>query len=268
MAPFIIQKDYGSGRLVYINAMPLVNDKKIDPQILSKIMTLITDIVSLPTYNWTREDAKERFEMYVGSVYAKGVISIYSDSMTFTDSLSLQQKIRIVDYSNITFSLRAKEVRILPAMRGTYSQLFVTGPWKLLIFENGKLIETCEVGENSTMLVKNPKVNVLGETVMKETYWRKKSGHWGRTLTFYGDTAFTIYYSGTYLFIFDFESQGSFKSIIPYSDFAELYPHYEELAITIYLSLILLAVLMAFHKLMRKYRDENRYYHFNTSFRT
>ena len=256
-APFIIEKNYGSGRIIYINAMPLVNDKKAGHKILPEVLTWVSDIVGLPSFNWTKEDANERFEMYTKKASAKGSVNINSSSITFIDGL--QPKIRVSNYSGVIFSIRTNEAKILPSMNATYAQVFASGPFKLLIFENENLTRTYQVEGNSTILMKNPKVSVSGETVLEKAYWRKRSGYWGRTLTFNGDTAFTTHCTSISIYSGYISHQGSFKSLTPHSDFVESYPHLEKITTTLCLSFIAVTVIITFKQLIRKSQNQKRY---------
>jgi hypothetical protein len=92
-------------------------------------------------------------------------------------------------------------------------------------------------------------VTIRGETQLEETYWRKKAGHWGRTLIFEGSTSFTIHYPNAYLFLFNFQHKGSFRSFIPYLDFVRLYPKLEHASTLFYLSIIIIFVILALKKL-------------------
>ena len=241
VSPFIIRRSYGSGYIVYINAMPLT-ENALSYSVIPEIMTFILENCELPTFNLTREYIDQHLDVYAHKVVADGSVVTNSSSLIFIKGS--QPDIDIPSYSGRTFSIKAKEVSFLSSEKGTYSKVIIPGPFELLVLENGKLIKTYRVEKNSTLLVKDPHVAVSGETVLENAYWRKNSGHWGRTLTFLGDSEFTLHYPNKLLFIFDFKYQGSFRSLIPYPDFVRSYPSLEWLNETLYLSFIIVVVIV------------------------
>jgi len=247
VSPLIIHEKYGMGEIFYINALPLIENEKSSIETLSEIITWIQDAAGLPPFNWTRDDANGHFEMYTKKVVARGSITVDSNSLAFISGFQIN--LNTVYYSNIYFSIKAADVEISPGIEGAYSHLSVSSPFELHVFKDEEQLAKYNVRENSTFLVKDLQVTIHGEAQLEETYWRKKAGHWGRTLIFEGDTSFTIHYTNAYLFLFNFQHKGSFRSFIPHLDFVKLYPKLEHASTTFYLSIIIIVVIVALKKL-------------------
>ncbi|MEM3797506.1 MAG: hypothetical protein QXY74_03600 [Candidatus Bathyarchaeia archaeon] len=249
VSPLIIQENYGAGKLIYVNAFPLIDNKETSLKILPEVLKWIKDTTELPSFNWTRDNINQRFEMYTKRVTAQGSINIDSNSIMFINGFEL--KLQAQDYSNIHFSIKATNIEITPYTMGTYAKISFYEPFELNIFENEKLLSKYYVTNNSTLLVKDPRITVHGETQLEESFWRKKAEHWGRTLIFNGETAFTIHYPNVYLFIFDFKYNGSFRSFTVYSDLVKLYPQLEQVHTSLYLSIIVLVLIATIEKVRK-----------------
>lgn len=257
VSPLIIQKNYGTGRLIYVNAFPLVDNKGTSLKILPEILTWIQDTAELPSFNWTRDNINQRFEMYTKKIAAQGYINIDSNSIIFINGFEL--KLQAQDYSNIHFSIKATSMEITPSTTGTYTHVSVHGPFELNIFENEKLLSKYYITDNSTLLVKDPQITVRGETRLEKTFWRKEAVHWGRTLIFNGDITFTIHYPNVYLFIFDFKYKGSFQSFTLHSDLVKLYPQLEQAPTSLYLLIIFLVIIATLEKVRKSQKSKEKF---------
>jgi len=249
VSPLITQENYGSGRIIYVNALPLLDNKKVLLEFLPKILPWTQEMVDFPQFNWTQEDASQRFEMYTKKIVAQGSININSTSLAPINGIQLDGQ--ALNYSNIHFSINATYLEITPNTNGAYSKIAVSGPFDLLIFDNGQLHVKYAVNSNCTFLVKDPQVAVLGETQLEYAYWRKNAGHWGRTMIFHGDTTFKIYYSNIYLLLFDFQYNGAFSSLAPYLEITKLYPELEQVSITLYLSIAVIIIIIISDKVKK-----------------
>lgn len=252
VSPLMIEKEYGAGRILYLNLLPLADKVGALKNVLDKVLPWIKDTSDLSLFNWNRSDASKQFDMYSQSVSALGSIIITSNSMVPVSGFSFNQT--MPSYSEPYFSLATSNVKITPSSVGTYSTISASGPFNLTIL-NGSQSTNYSIANNCTFLFKDPQISVNGSTSLQSAYWRNDAAYWGNTLVFDGKTSFSVWYSSVYLLIFNFNYEGHFNYASTYSNVALIYPSLQQAEPTLYLSVAFVVMILVAEVFWRKRVD-------------
>ena len=248
VSSFIIQKNYGAGQIVYVNASPLAN---AESPILLESINWVTTIANLTENTYTREEANQQFEMYAGKLDFQGQIMLNSTSIKFISGSGIA--LNTSKYSAPLFSVIADHITIIPSKYGTYCQASVLGTFELQIYDNLALTDSFLIQTNGTtsILMKSVGINASGNITFGDEYSRKISGYWGTTVQAEGNMSCTIRYSGKYLFIFDFEQSNLSINVTGNSSYSVAYLQLENISFVIYASISFI-VTLGIYKLLRR----------------
>jgi len=223
VSPFVLQKQYGSGKIVYVNVFPLSSCSQMP---LSESMNFVLDVLHLPKFDMSKEFVDDHFDIYAARVNMTGCVNIYTKSISVIQGSDFQ--FNSSDNSNIMLLVTAeKEVSIQPSNIGTYAEVSIVGPFELSIFRD-ETVERHSFKKSAVLLMKDPSVSASGEVVVHEAFRRDRWQDWKRTLVFNGEVSFNIRYPNVYLFIFDFDPQGTLKSLASPYEFCQMYPLLEK----------------------------------------
>ena len=241
ISAFLINQQYGNGRILYLN-LPYASQEIA----LDHIWVLFEGLFELPQNNPVESIEAESFDFYTKNIFINGQVNIQSYSIKPISNYNFSSE--IPNYSDVNFSINTSSVEINPSSIGTYSTVFISGPFDMEITDPRQETKHITVDHDCTFLINSPNVIASGTTTFQESYWRDNTRYWGATTTFTGDASFNIRFSDIYLLIFDLKYR-NFEYESYYKDISGIYISIQRIEPTVYILIILAVVLLVSAKI-------------------